>query len=237
MTTAALDVDAIVFDVLGTLVDEQTGLSAALHQHLPADLTGATDVGSLVQAWVDRVGVAQADVVANRRPYLTSATLNHEVATAVLAAAGSHDPLLVPQVATAAGRPPAWPDSAAGLERLGDRYPVVALSNACRSDLLQLNAHAGLRFHLALSAESVRTYKPSPAVYELAVAASGLPAHRLLMVAAHAWDLRGARAVGMRTAYVARPVGDPPRDGECFDVHADDLEDLAAQLPVHRSRT
>ena len=30
---------------------------------------------------------------------------------------------------------------------------------------------------------------------------------RLLMVAAHAWDLRGAQAVGMRTAYVERPVG------------------------------
>jgi 2-haloacid dehalogenase len=27
------------------------------------------------------------------------------------------------------------------------------------------------------------------------------------MVAAHAWDLRGAQAAGMSTAYVERPVG------------------------------
>ena len=50
------------------------------------------------------------------------------------------------------------------------------------------------------------------------------------MVAAHAWDLRGAQAVGMRTAYVRRPVGDPPRDTDTFDWQFDNLHELASAL-------
>jgi 2-haloacid dehalogenase len=50
------------------------------------------------------------------------------------------------------------------------------------------------------------------------------------MVAAHAWDLRGAQAVGMRTAYVARPADDPPAADDRFDLHAEGLDDLADQL-------
>lgn len=49
------------------------------------------------------------------------------------------------------------------------------------------------------------------------------------MVAAHAWDLRAAAATGMRTAYVPRPNGDPPADGDDFDLYAEDLVDLRAK--------
>ena len=48
------------------------------------------------------------------------------------------------------------------------------------------------------------------------------------MVAAHAWDLRGAQAVGMRTAYVQRTVGDPPRSTDTFDWRSNSLDDLVA---------
>ena len=49
-------------------------------------------------------------------------------------------------------------------------------------------------------------------------------------MAAHAWDLRGARAVGMRTAYVRRPVGDPPTASDAFDRECDALVGLVAEL-------
>jgi 2-haloacid dehalogenase len=120
--------------------------------------------------------------------------------------------------------------------RLAERFPLIGLSNASRTALLELNAHAGLRWHQALSAEEARTYQPDPAVYRLAVTVTvtvtvtGRPTERLLMVAAHAWDLRGARRLGLRTAYVARPVGDPPTSADRFDLHADGLADLADQL-------
>jgi 2-haloacid dehalogenase len=52
------------------------------------------------------------------------------------------------------------------------------------------------------------------------------------MVAAHAWDLRGAQEAGLRTAYVARPVGDPPLPSDRFDLHTEGLADLAGRLSV-----
>ena len=96
--------------------------------------------------------------------------------------------------------------------------------------MLRLNAHAGLRWHQALSAEAARTYKPAPEVYRLAVETAARPPERLVMVAAHAWDLRGAQAVGMRTAYVQRPVGDPPSVSDRFDWHVQNLSELADHL-------
>jgi 2-haloacid dehalogenase len=107
---------------------------------------------------------------------------------------------------------------------------VVGLSNASRAALLRLDAHAGLRWHQALSAESARAYKPAPEVYRLALDAAGCPPEKVLMVAAHAWDLRGAQAAGLRAAYVRRPVGDPPVASDTFDGHFDGLAELAAAL-------
>ncbi len=60
-------------------------------------------------------------------------------------------------------------DTVAGLAQLAERFPLIGLSNASRTALLGLNAHAGLRWHQALSAEDARTYKPDP---------SGLPVGR-----------------------------------------------------------
>lgn len=117
-----------------------------------------------------------------------------------------------------------------GLNSLADRFPVIGLSNAGRPALLELSARAGLRWHLLLSAVEAKAHKPDPAVYRLAVDASGIPPQRLLMVAAHAWDLRGARDTGTRCAYVARPVGEPPSPAGDFDLHVDSLPALAGQL-------
>ena len=64
--------------------------------------------------------------------------------------------------------------------------------------------------------------------------AAGARPDRVLMVAAHAWDLRGAQAVGMRAAYIGRSVGDPPKDDDTFDAHFDGLEALTTALVTGR---
>lgn len=50
------------------------------------------------------------------------------------------------------------------------------------------------------------------------------------MVAAHAWDLRGSQARGMRTAYVPRLFGDPPTSSDAFDWRFDGLDQLVSAL-------
>ncbi|WP_414938657.1 haloacid dehalogenase type II [Amycolatopsis sp. cmx-11-51] len=211
-----MEIDALVFDILGTLVDEPAGIRAAVRQAVPA-----ADADELVSRWLGHVETEQRRIVAGERPYVASDVLDREAAR-------------TEALATAGRRMPPWPDTVEGLARLGEKYALIGLSNASRTTLLRMNAYAGLRWHQALSAEEVQSYKPDPAVYELAVKVSDVPPERLLMVAAHAWDLRGAQSVGLRTAYVARPIGDPPSATDRFDFHAEDLADLAVQLANHR---
>ena len=222
------EIDAVVVDVLGTLVDEPTGIRAGIRKLDPSldDLA----VDELLHRWQRHIDDEQRRILDGSRPYATSHHLDREAAELVANAHGIGDSAAIDELALAGRRLPAWPDTERGLARLAERFPLIGLSNASRTALLGLNAHAGLRWHQALSAEAAQTYKPDPAVYELAVAVSGGPPERLLMVAAHAWDLRGAHEVGLRTAYVARPVGDPPAPSDRFDLHAKDLLDLADQL-------
>ncbi|MGW0781876.1 haloacid dehalogenase type II [Streptomyces sp. NPDC002913] len=223
-----LEIDAVVLDVLGTLVDEPAGLRAGIRELVPG--LPESGVEELLSLWQEHIEREQGRILDGGRTYLPSDELDREAATIVADAAGVDDPSAVASLALSGRRLPPWHDTEEGLARIAERFPLIGLSNASRTALLGLNAHAGLRWHQALSAEDARTYKPDPAVYRLAVTVSGRPPERLLMVAAHAWDLRGAQRLGLRTAYVARPVGDPPAPSDSFDLYADGLAGLAAQL-------
>jgi 2-haloacid dehalogenase len=225
---AELEIDALVFDVLGTLVDEPAGLRAGIRELAPSQEDARIE--QLLASWQQHIEREQQRMLDGDRPYATTEILDEEAARLVADAAGVDDPAAVARLASSGRRLPPWSDTAAGLATLAERFPLIGLSNAGRTALLEINAHAGLRWHQALSAEDARTYKPDPAVYQLAVDVSGRAPERLLMVAAHAWDLRAAQGLGLRTAYVARPVGDPPTSSDEFDLCADGLADLAHQL-------
>ncbi|WP_030622299.1 haloacid dehalogenase type II [Streptomyces sclerotialus] len=220
-------IDAVVFDVLGTLVDEPAGIRAGIRELAPS--LDDPRIEQLLALWQQHIDREQRRILDGARPFLPSDGLDLEAARLVAEAVGIDDPAAVTALASSGRRLAPWPDTVAGLARLAGRFPLIGLSNASRTALLGINAHAGLRWHQALSAEDVRTYKPDPAVYQLAVTVSGRPPERLLMVAAHAWDLRAAQHLGLRTAYVARPVGDPPTPSDRFDLYADHLADLADQ--------
>ncbi|MEU6861423.1 haloacid dehalogenase type II [Glycomyces sp. NPDC046736] len=218
------DFDLLVFDILGTLVDEPGGLHRAIGE------IATEGIEELADLWLNHVTVKQEAIVDGREPFVPSDIIDREAAEIVAAACGVTDPAAIARLAQAERRLDPWPDTAASLERLAQRFPLVGLSNASRSALPHLNSAAGLRWHFLLSAEDARTYKPAPEVYKLAVDLAATAPDRLLMVAAHSWDLRGAQAVGMRTAYVQRPVGDPPRESDDFDYRAGNLADLATAL-------
>ena len=129
-----------------------------------------------------------------------------------------------------------WPDSIDGLALLKERKIIAALSNGNMALLTNMAKNAGLPWDCILSSELAGTYKPDPAVYLKAAELLGLLPSEVMMVAAHAHDLRGAQAVGFRTAAIYRPLefgqgGQTEHfpDGE-FDLVATDLVDLANQL-------
>ncbi|MEN2424194.1 haloacid dehalogenase type II [Streptomyces rimosus] len=226
---AIRDIEVVVFDILGTLVDEPRGLRAAIRAELPTSSDNAS-VNALFTVWQQHREHEQQRIEQGRRTYANTAIIDAEAAQRVAGHAGLTDPAAVNRLATAGQRLPPWPDSVVSLERLTQHYPVLGLSNADRATLLRLNAHAGLRWHQALSAEAASAYKPAPEVYRLALDAAGCPPQRVLMVAAHAWDLRGAQAQGMRTAYVRRAVGDPPTSSDNFDWQFSGLSELVSAM-------
>lgn len=128
-----------------------------------------------------------------------------------------------------------WPDTVDGLRRLRPRYTLTTLSNAGMASAIALVKHAGLPFDAVLTAELAHSYKPAPEVYRLLVDYLDLPPSAILMVACHAYDLEAARAFGLRTAFVSRPLefgpdGTPGEIDRDADIIARDLLDLAAQL-------
>lgn len=226
--TAFRDIDVVVLDVLGTLVDEPGGLRSAIRETVPA--SDEETVDDLLDLWLRHGEREQRRIAQGRRPYVTSETLDAEAARKVADRADVTDPAAVTRLATAGQRLSPWADSVTGVEQLARRLPVFGLSNAGRTTLERLSAHVGLRRHQALSGETVRAYKPAPEVYRLATDTAGCPPERVLMVAAHAWDLRGARAAGMRTAYVHRPAGDPSTRRDHFDGYFDGMGELVTAL-------
>lgn len=216
----------VVFDVLGTLVDQAGSLERQVSAALGVD--GGT-AAAVVGGWLGHVAEQEREIVERRRAFAPSHELDRE-ALHRMAEEGLLPPDRVDDLADASQRLRPWPDSVAGLDRMAADVTVLGLSNASRRVLAGLSGASGMRWHQVLSAEDAGTYKPDPALYELAVSSVPAGAEPPFMVAAHAWDLRAAAAAGMRTAYVPRPDGDPPGPGDSFDLHEANLEGLHAKL-------
>jgi len=124
-----------------------------------------------------------------------------------------------------------WPDAIEGLTRLRRRYLTSTLSNAGMASVVALVKNANLPFDAVLTAELARSYKPAPAVYQLAVDYLGFPPD-----ACHKYDLKAARAFGMKTAFVPRPLEFGPdatpdiSPESWFDIYATSFIDLADRL-------
>jgi 2-haloacid dehalogenase len=129
-----------------------------------------------------------------------------------------------------------WPDTVAGLTRLKKKFILAPLSNGNISLMTDLARHGGLPWDCILGAELVRHYKPDREVYQSAADFLDLQPSQVMMVAAHLGDLGAAKAVGLRTAFVTRPLEYGPAGkpdltpDESVDVPAKDFNDLAQRL-------
>jgi len=127
-----------------------------------------------------------------------------------------------------------WPDVRRGLELLRRRYVTAAVSNGHTALLVDLARHGDLRFDCLLSAKLARVYKPAPRVYLTAARLLGLDPGEVMMVASHPGDLAAARTVGLRSAFVDRPLehgpGSHSREDPDADLSVADLVELAARL-------
>ena len=232
---------ALAFDIQGTVVDfygPVMRMGAAVNRTHGL----ALDWAALSVRWRALYREAMDAIIAGRAPWRRVDRIYRDALDVLLA------DLLRPGVAAQISpaerdtmnevwtRLDPWPDSVPGLERLRRSFTLATLSNAGMAAVIAVVRHAGLPFDAVLTAELARAYKPAPAVYQLAVDYLDLPPAAIMMVACHKYDLAAAKAFGMRTAFVGRPLEFGPHGSpdvaidESFDINARDLLDLADQL-------
>jgi 2-haloacid dehalogenase len=231
LPAVAVPVRALAFDVFGTLVDWRAGVTAAFAL---AGLEG--DPSELADDWRGRYAPALADVNRGARPWSTLDDLHLATLDEMLAARGIDgvDDAVCRTLVHAWHQLDPWPDVRDGLELLRRTYITATLSNGHIALLVDLARHGDLRFDAILSAELAGCFKPAPQPYRAAARLLGVEPHELMLVAAHPSDLAGARAAGLRTAYLDRPEehgrGSPPRTDPEADVSAASLTELAERL-------
>ena len=120
-----------------------------------------------------------------------------------------------------------------GLHRLRDsgRYRLVALSNGEPEFLEHLAANRiRFEFDAIISVQEGGAFKPHPGVYRAAARILESEPNRIMMVAAHSFDIMGARASGYRGAFVNRyalPFEETPYQP---DLVVDDFTELGDRL-------
>ncbi|KAJ7064336.1 haloacid dehalogenase, partial [Mycena amicta] len=107
-----------------------------------------------------------------------------------------------------------WPDATPGLYTLKKQLILATLSNGNIRLLVDMAKHADLPWDLVFSSELFNSFKPNPKVYLGAAKHLSLEPQNCAMVAAHIYDLRAAATLGMRTIYVRRPGEESPEIGE-----------------------
>ncbi len=228
-------IKALIFDVFGTLVDWRTSIARETQLAL-APLGIAVDWLAFADAWRAQYQPAMEDVRSGRLPFSKLDALHRRNLDVVLSAFHVDvDEVTRQHLNLAWHRLDAWPDVKPGLDALGQQFWLAPCSNGNISLMVDLARRNGLRWDAILGAEVARDYKPKPAVYLSAVHAFDLQLSQTMMVAAHASDLAAAAAVGLRTAFIARPDEYGPNTGDrspdfAEDFVANSLLDLSRQM-------
>ena len=228
---------ALVFDVFGTVVDWRTSVAAEVDAL--AKRKGFTvDGAKFADAWRAGYAPSMNRVRTGELPWTRLDTLHRMTLDRILtefSIPGLTD-AEKNELNRAWHRLRPWPDSVSGLTRLKKKFIIAPLSNGNIALMTDMARNAGLPWDCVLGAELVRHYKPDREVYQSAADFLDLQPADVMMVAAHLGDLRAAKTVGLKTAFVARPLeygpaGKPDLKADAsVDLSATDFNDLAARL-------
>jgi len=238
-TAVAGSVQILAFDVFGTVVDWRSSVIAE-GERLGRAKGLSVDWAKFADAWRAGYGPSMSRVRKGELPWtkldaLHRMTLNELLRQFKIEGLSEDETVRLNRVWH---RLQPWPDAVEGLGRLRARFVLATLSNGNVALLTNMAKHAKLPWDCILSAEIVRHYKPDPETYLLVPDLFDLKPAEVMMVAAHEGDLTAAQKLGLRTAYVHRPLEfgptrkvEPPPPGR-FDFVAEDFRSLAAQLSV-----
>jgi len=230
------DVEALFFDVFGTLVDWRTSIAREAEKIL-APLGHRLDWIAFADAWRGEYQPGMEEVRSGRIPFAKLDVLHRRNLERFIPRFGltglSEDVLR--DLTMAWHRLDAWPDVPAALARLKRRFIIAPCSNGNIALMVDLARHNDFPWDAILGAEIAGDYKPKPRAYLAACEALDRAPARCMMVAAHSRDLKAAASNGLRTAHTARIDEYGPNTGEPgptvpVDIAARDLADLADRL-------
>jgi 2-haloacid dehalogenase len=207
--TAVRPVDAVFFDLFGTLLS-LAPLDQACDRLSPgrgSDIAARWRARQLEASWLRTVmgNWADFDVV-------TLDALRGTVEE--FGVGGSVDESVLLELADAFMELPVVDGASQVVQELRAAGLVTGiLTNASSRALDRVSGRLPPMDHY-LSVDAARQFKPHPNVYQLAVDATGLPAERIGFVTANGWDAAGAGAVGFRVAWLRpSPKASPPALG------------------------
>jgi 2-haloacid dehalogenase len=231
-------VKALVFDTFGTVVDWRSSIAKEI-EDLATRKGFSVDGGKFADAWRGGYGPSMNRVRNGELPWTVLDDLHRMILDRILVEfkitglSGAE----IDALNRAWHRLQPWPDAVGGLTRLKKRFTIAPLSNGNIALMTAMAKHSGLPWDCILGAELVRHYKPDREVYLSAADFLDLEVGEVMMVAAHLGDLRAAKALGLKTAFVTRPLEFGPNgkpdvkaDGSIADLSAKDFNDLAAQM-------
>ncbi len=226
-------VAAFLFDVFGTVVDWRGGVAREATPFLARHAPARTNPTKFAEAWRRRYAPAMEEVRAGRRLFTRLDVLHRENLSAILPefniAEAQIPPAELDDLNRAWHRLDPWPDAVPGLLRLKPHAIIAPLSNANILLMLNMSKRAGLPWDAILGAEIVQAYKPAPEAYLRTVELLALRPEQACLVAAHESDLAAARACGLRTCFIPRPLEGGPQTGT-WDLTVADIEDLAEKV-------
>lgn len=238
MTIDLTAVRALVFDVFGTVVDWRSSIIREV-EAAAANVGVEVDAAAFADDWRAGYPRAMQETRDGTRPFDTIDVLHRAILEELIPKYGldglSEDAR--DDLNRAWHRLDPWPDSVEGLTQLKSKYVIATLSNGNVALLTNMAKYGKLPWDAILSAELFGHFKADPEVYRGAARLLGLTPEQVMMVAAHAGDLRAAASNGLRTAYVPRPLEWGPdraqpgkRDDDAFDIEAGDFIELAVRL-------
>jgi 2-haloacid dehalogenase len=207
------DCHTLMFDLYGTVVDMQGGLTAAVTPYLAGKSWGG-DPGALV-TWWRRTHFENSMIDALlHRDHTPYREIGRRALSYTLERAGiEHTQDEVRALVAAIESLKPFPDVVAALKKLKSRYQLTILSNGDPDMLDAARAHVGVEFDRIVSVAEAGSFKPHVATYRTAAELVGAAPDAILFVANHVFDCVGAKAYGMRTCFVnrrGRPFGDWP---------------------------
>ncbi|HEX3372501.1 MAG TPA: haloacid dehalogenase type II [Candidatus Acidoferrales bacterium] len=216
--------EVLAFDVYGTLIDP-----FHMEEHLRQSFGGkAKEASELLRSkqleYSFRRGLMNKyvpfDVCTAQALRFTCAQLGVSISEA------AHSELMAKYLEL-----PAYPDAEGALATaVAHGFQIAACSNGTENAVRRVLDHAGILSHFGkiVSVDPIRTFKPDPAVYEYLVEELHARRDLVWLVSSNPFDVIGAKACGLRTAWVQR---DPKRIFDSWEFEPDVTIRSLTELP------